>query len=350
VDVPFTMQGVSSHRNELHEIIDALEADGSTNLHGGLERGYRQVVEHYDSGRQNRVILLSDGEPTAGDTSPESIVSMSRAYNSDGIGLTTVGLGTDFNIDLMRSLAQQADGNFYFVENAAAVDEVFTEELSYFTLPVAFDLELRVTAGQDYTFARAVGSQAWQDTEEGGTLEIPSVFLAHRTSHDDVTDEGGRRGGGSALLIELMPREEDGTSPTQAEVATLELSFREPGTDRVVTETLDVSYPHAPWEVLSTGFFENGIVTKSFVMLNIYAGLESACATFHEGDPIASIVTLDRLIAAAEDYEDSANGGEGDVDIQLDIELMEDLIEVILRNGGSQPEDVEIDEDPWPAD
>lgn len=350
VNVPFAMQEIAEHREELHLIINQLQAGGSTNLYDGLESGYQQIFAHYDSGRQNRVILLSDGEPTAGETSTTAITAMSRGYNSDGIGLTTVGLGTDFNVGLMRGLAQQADGNFYFVENAAAVDEVFTEELSYFTLPVAFDLELEVLSGQDYTFARAMGAQAWQDTENGGRMEIPSVFLAHRTAHDDVTEEGGRRGGGSALLIELMPREDDGTAPSEADVASLSLRFREPGTNRIVTETLEVSYPHAPWEVLSSGFFENAIVTKSFVMLNIYVALENACASFHEGDSENSIIILERLIAAARDYEDSANGGEGDVDIQYDIALMEELIQVILNNGGQHPGEIDIDEDPWPDD
>jgi len=36
-------------------------------------------------------------------------------------------LGSDFNIELMRGLAQQADGNFYFLEDAGAIDEVFTK-------------------------------------------------------------------------------------------------------------------------------------------------------------------------------------------------------------------------------
>ncbi len=346
VETIFEMAPIRGNRNDLANIVDALQADGSTNLYDGLQRGYRQLEESYDSGRQNRLILLSDGEPTAGETDPAAILSMSRSYNSEGLGLTTVGLGSDFNVSLMRDMAQQADGNFYFVENAGAVDEVFTEELSYFTLPVAFDLTVTLNEGSDYQFARAMGSSFWEDTETGGRLEVPSVFLAHRTSDDDVTDDGGRRGGGSALLVELMPREDDGSQPGSAEVASLELSFREPGTNRIVTETLEVGYPYSPWEVLRSGFFENDIVIKSFVMLNIYVGLEQACGFFHEGDPVEGIVILDRLIAAAQDY----NEEEEDVDIDFDIELMEQLIEVIINNSGADPEDTPIDEDPWPAD
>ncbi len=351
VDVPFAMAPIRGNRNDIQDIIEDLTPQGSTNLYDGLERGYRQIVEHYDSGRQNRVILLSDGEPTAGNTSPNDIIAMSRGYNSDGAGLTTVGLGTDFNYQLIRDLSEQADGNFYFVENAGAVDEVFTQELSYFTLPVAFDLELEVNTGQDYDFGRAMGSRLWENTDEGGRLSIPSVFLAHRVSDDDVTPDGGRRGGGSALLIELMPREDSNMGATEADVASISLSFREPGSNETITEEIQINYPYSPAEIFRQGFFDNSIVTKSFVMLNIYVALERACELFHEqNDPIEAIVTLDRLIAAAQDYNEEIQ----DTDIEFDIALMEQLITVIQSNSidPEEIENIEFDEleDPWPAD
>ncbi|MEO1267694.1 MAG: VWA domain-containing protein [Myxococcota bacterium] len=350
VSTRYAMQPLRGQRNTLNDIISDLQASGGTNIYDGLEMGYQQLLSHYDSGRQNRLIFLSDGEATAGNTNEQDIINMSRAYNSDGLGLTTVGLGTQFNFTLMQQLALQADGNAYFIEDAGAVDEVFTEELSYFTVPVAFDLELVVNAGADYTFGRALGTPFWEDTDDGGKLSVPSVFLAHRTAHDDITDEGGRRGGGSALLIELMPREDDGSNIGSAHVAHVKLSFREPGTNAIITDTIEVEYPYSPWETLVTGYFENLIVEKSFVMLNIFVALQEACDMFHAGNGSEAIGLLNRLIAAARDYEDSANNGEGDTDIRFDIELMERLVEVITFHDTPPPTDDEIPDDPWPAD
>jgi Ca-activated chloride channel homolog len=255
VAVPFPMADITLNRVQARAVASGLVANGSTNLHGGLQRGYAEAASHYDSGRQNRVIMLSDGQPTAGITDSASILAMSRAHNSDGIGLTTIGLGTDFNAALMRDLALQADGNFYFLEDSAAVGEVFTEELSYFTVPVAFDLRLRLTAGAPYLFGRAYGSPFWANTLAGGELVIPSVFLAHRVSADDQTPDGGRRGGGSALLVELEPRAltDDGSGATTAQVGRAELSFREPGSDRTVTQAVTIDYPFAPWVMPESG-------------------------------------------------------------------------------------------------
>lgn len=350
--VDFPMAEIINNRTELREMVRGLSAGGGTNLYEGLQLGYREVQANYESDRQNRVILLSDGQPTAGIVDTPSIIEMSRGFNSDGVGLTSIGLGTDFNIELMRDLALQADGNFYFLEDAGAVDEVFTEELSFFTVPIAFDLKLDVQAGELYTFGRAVGSPLWEDTDNGGRLDVPSVFIAHRQSADDVTDQGGRRGGGSALLLELMPRltEDDGSGITDADVAVIDVEFREPGTNETVQDQVVVNFPQAPWITPEEGLFVSddvSIVQKSFVMLNIFVGMEGAIAAFHEdGDATTAIARMDRLIAAVEDYNEEVQ----DTDMDYDLELLNQLRSVLIANGIAEPVNPEIPENPWPAD
>lgn len=351
VSIPFSMDDVAFNRGELRQLADGLTASGGTNIHAGLEAGYQELMQHYDSGRQNRVILLSDGVATAGIRGTPDILSMSQGYNSDGLGLTTVGLGTDFNQELMQGLALQADGNFYFLENAAAVSEVFTEELSFFTVPVAFDLKLELLTGSDYQFGRAYGSPFWNDTSSGGRLEVPSLFLAHRESGDDVHQGTGRRGGGSALLVELMPGPGESTE-AESRVASVEVEFREPGTNRIVHDRVDVLFPHAHSFTPVAGHFSSpdgdpAAIQKSFVMLNIFVGLDQACRAFHEdGDVSLAIAGLDRLLAAVEDY----NAEVGDTDISLDIELVEQLRAVLRANGAPEPAEQDPQPDPWPAD
>ena len=349
--VAHPMDGVQGARAQLRVVVEGLTAGGGTNLYDGLQAGYQEALAHYDSGHQNRVILLSDGVVTQGITDQQQILDMSRGFNSEGVGLTTVGLGVDFDYALMSNLARQGDGNFYFVENAAAVDEVFAAELAYFTVPVAYDVEIELTEGSEYTFGRAYGSSFWEDTENGGSLSLPSVFLAHRLAHDDVGEGGTRRGGGSALLIEMMPRDGAEAEEGQSRVAEVTLRFREPGTNRDLGEEHHVLFPGDPGVLPARGHFDNEIVEKSFVMLNIYVGIERACALYWEGDVDTALLVIRRLIDAVADYADSANGGEGDVDMEFDIELLDQLAAVILMNSAAEePEEDEFSEDPWPAD
>jgi Ca-activated chloride channel family protein len=359
--VVMPMSNVGENRVALRRAVEALVAEGATNLSDGLTLGYQEVLDGYDSGRQNRVILLSDGMPTAGITDTEAILDDSRAYNSDGVGLTTIGLGADFNIDLMRGLAQQADGNFYFLEDTGAIDEVFQEELSYFVVPIAFDLELSLSAGPDYEFGRALGAPLWQDTARGGSLSVPSVFVAHRQSDDDMMFDGGRRGGGSSLLVELMPRPEP-TAGDSATIATIDLTFREPGNDVLQHDRVEVVYPHKASELEPRGYFATSVdtdteqtveetdptaVQKSFVMLNIYVGMESAITAFHTRSADGSTIRdLDNLIDAVEDYNDEV----GDADIDADIDMLQMLRANLIAAGVASPRERTRSEDPWPAD
>jgi Ca-activated chloride channel family protein len=365
-DVIVPMGRVGDNRVALGRAVAALRADGGTNLHGGLVAGYREVQAGYDSARQNRVILLSDGNPTAGVIATDSILSDSRAYNSDGIGLTTVGLGADFNIALMRGLAQQADGNFYFLEDTGAIDEVFAEELSYFVVPIAFDLKLTLTGGPDYRFGRALGAPLWQNSENGGGLEVPSVFVAHRESADDVTDSGGRRGGGSSLLVEMMPGGQTG-SGDRATIATIDLTFREPGNDALQHDRVELVYPYAADELLASGYFttnaartlestDSAVVTsdetdlsaihKSFVMLNIFVGMENAVLAFHTRSADARTITeLDNLIEAVQDYNDEIE----DADIDADLELLAMLRQNLITAGIVAEQERRRLANPWPV-
>ena len=353
-EVVFEMASVMQNRTELREIVRELQARGGTNLNEGLSVGYQQVLANYDSGRQNRVILLSDGEPTVGVTSTSSILDTSSAFNSDGVGLTTIGMGSSFNVDLMRGLAEQGDGNFYFVENSGAVREVFSDEISYFTVPVAFDLTAEVRMGDMYELVEAHGSSMWEDTPEGGRLEQPSVFLAHRVSHADVTESGGRRGGGSALILELQPNTDHQDPNTMsAQIAEISVQFREPGTNRIVTDTVTIDYPNAPWILPSNGYFQGndvGMVHKSFVMFGMYQAVAQACTAFHAGRGSEALGMLHRAVAVAADFNDTANGGAGDRDVELDIELLNNLIQVMQRNGAREPVAFQLPSDPWPAD
>jgi Ca-activated chloride channel family protein len=342
------MSPVRDQRIEFREAVRGLGADGGTNLTSGLDAGYRQVLSHFQSDHQNRVILLSDGNPTVGIIDSSSIVELSRGFNSEGIGLTTVGLGSDFNVNLMRDLALQADGNFYFLEDAGAVNEVFEEELSYFTVPVAFDLKVELARGSDYSFGRALGTPFWTDTNSGGVLEVPSVFLAHRESDEDVTEEDGRRGGGSALLVELMPLA-GSEADEGASIATIDVSFREPGSDERIEDQITVDYPHAPGVLKKEGYFAGddiATVQKSFVMLNIYVGMEMVVHDFWEDRATATTTQgLDNLIAAVEDYNDEI----GDVDIELDLALLRQLRQNLVQDEAPAERAPPL-ADPWPAD
>ncbi|MEP6654476.1 MAG: VWA domain-containing protein [Myxococcales bacterium] len=259
---------------QLQATVDAIQPGGSTNIFGGLEAGYQAAASVGDETLQRRVIFLTDGLPTAGIIESARIKAMSAGYNERYIGLTTIGLGSDVDAALLRALSEQGGGNFYFAEKPEAVKEVFTQELSFFVAPIAYDLQLTIDELPAYTIKQVYGTNLWTPGAAGGQLRIPSVFLVSRTStKPDAT--GGRRGGGSAIIAELGATAARPTAG-RCDVATLHLQYRLPGSATVERQEATIAYQVD--EVAAEGFYSSRDVEKNTLILGLYVALRDATA------------------------------------------------------------------------
>lgn len=267
VNAPF---GATLDRAALKAQVAKLQPRGGTNIHDGLRAGLDMLGDAPPSDRQNRVIFLSDGLATAGNTSTSAIIEMATSRITRGIGLTTIGVGNDFDAPLMRGLAERGAGNFYYVEDAAAADEVFTDELDYFMSPLALELSLEATAAAGWELRRAAGSSLWKSTARTGSMQIPAAFLASRTSQTPDPN-GGRRGGGSMIFVELVST---GASPGR--IADVKLSYRLPGSTERITDTMTLDYTFDPDETPSDPHLSYAAMAERYAMYNMYLGFRAA--------------------------------------------------------------------------
>ena len=269
IDQPFQ---ATLDRAQLHQKVDALQPRGGTNIHDGLKAGFAMLGESPPSEKQNRIIFLSDGLATVGNTSQTAIIQMATQHIARGIGLTTVGVGNDFDVLLMRGLAERGAGNFYYIEDAAAATEVFTEELKYFLSPLALDIEISArTDASRWEMRSVVGSTLWSAGPAVGTMNVPAVFLASRTTQDPNPTTGGRRGGGSMIFIQLLPH----TNVT-GKVADLTLSYRAPDSAERITQTLTLDYGRDPQEALDEPYLSYPEMGERYAMYNMVLGFRLA--------------------------------------------------------------------------
>lgn len=112
----------------MRRAIRDLRAGGRTALYAGVETGINEVLTYLDPYAVNRVILLSDGLANVGPTSPGRIAALGRDAASEGISITTIGLGLGYNEDLMTRLALNSDGNHAFVEHPDDLVGIFNKE------------------------------------------------------------------------------------------------------------------------------------------------------------------------------------------------------------------------------
>jgi Ca-activated chloride channel family protein len=123
--------------------INGIHPRGSTALHGGWQEGARQVQAHRQSEGVNRVLLLSDGLANVGEARPDVIATEVHTFAAAGVSTSTLGVGDDYNENLMEAVARSGDGNYYYVESPAQLPNIFRAELH----------GLSATAGVDVTFA-----------------------------------------------------------------------------------------------------------------------------------------------------------------------------------------------------
>ena len=109
--------------------IREIRSGNTTALFGGVSQGAAELRKRLADRSVNRVILLSDGLANVGPSSPEDLARLGAALAKEGIAVTTVGVGMDYNEDLMTRLSQAGDGNTYFVESSDDLPRIFSAEL-----------------------------------------------------------------------------------------------------------------------------------------------------------------------------------------------------------------------------
>lgn len=113
--------------------IQALRATGGTDMVAGLDVGGRQARKLAAGDRTNRLLLLSDGQPNTEQGLKEQVQALAR----QGILTTTLGIGRDYNEDLMSRLADAGLGNYYFIERPELTASIFEKELKTLAAVVA---------------------------------------------------------------------------------------------------------------------------------------------------------------------------------------------------------------------
>ena len=126
VIVPSTL---ASNKEVILNRIKQIRPGGSTALHDGWLEGGKQVSQYLNTEQLNRVILLSDGLANVGETNPDVIGSNVHGLSKRGVSTTTMGIGDDYNEDLMESIALAGDGNYYYIQDPAQLEGIFAKEL-----------------------------------------------------------------------------------------------------------------------------------------------------------------------------------------------------------------------------
>lgn len=167
-----------ANRSRLIAGINQITAGGGTNLGAGLRQGIDLMTGHHASGYSGRIILISDGLANEGITDPIQLGNMASTAAERTFSISTVGVGTEFNEQLMTSIAEYGTGNYYFMENPSAFAAIFQKEFQDTKHVAATGVKVIVPQSSDI---RLINASGYPITEKNGqAVFYPGDMLSGR--------------------------------------------------------------------------------------------------------------------------------------------------------------------------
>jgi Ca-activated chloride channel family protein len=93
---------------------------------------------------ENRIIFLTDAMPNRGELREEGLFGMVKDASKKGIYTTFIGIGVDFNNDLVESVSKTKGANYFAVHSDEEFLKRMDEEFDYMVTPLVFDLKLQL--------------------------------------------------------------------------------------------------------------------------------------------------------------------------------------------------------------
>lgn len=140
--------------------IAQVQPGGRTALFAGVSKAAAELRKFIDRERVNRIILLSDGLANIGPSAPSELGSLGASLKKENISVTAMGLGLDYNEDLMVDLASSSGGNHVFIEDATQIAGFFAKEFNTVLSVVAQEVAVTIDVAAGVRPVRVFGNQA----------------------------------------------------------------------------------------------------------------------------------------------------------------------------------------------
>ena len=168
--------GGARHREDMKSLIDRIRPGGGTAIHAGVTLGAQQVRRNLAREFVNRVILLSDGIANVGPSRTSDLADLGRELRRDGLAVTTIGLGDDYNEDLMTALAEASNANYYYVRDAEKLPGIFAEELGGARSLVARSVTIRIRVPEGVRLKEIIGQPQIECRDRTADITLPEYF------------------------------------------------------------------------------------------------------------------------------------------------------------------------------
>lgn len=196
-------------KDELKRKIDRIRDGGGTAISGGMAQGLTELEKALSPDRISRMLLLTDGQ-TFGDE--KQCKKLGAKAGDRGIVVNALGLGDDWNEDLLDEIAEASGGRADFIDSPDKIVDFFEQAVQSMQGTVIQNAQMVLRLANGVT-----PRQVWQ------VLPMISNLGYRPLSDRDVQVALGEmeKGQPRSLLVELLigPRSEGRYRIAQAEIS-----------------------------------------------------------------------------------------------------------------------------------
>lgn len=131
--------------------LPSLNLGERTDLARGIEQGLAELRRSRDAQRAERLLLLTDGFTQR----PEECLRLAAVAAAEGIVISTIGLGGEFQDDLLTEIADRSAGRAVFLRKPEAIPHAIGAELQSARAVAASSIVLRLTLEHGTSLRRA---------------------------------------------------------------------------------------------------------------------------------------------------------------------------------------------------
>lgn len=122
-------------------VVSTIQPGGGTEMLSGLLAGLKEIKRHWSKTSVNHLILLTDGR-TYGDE--KGCLEHAQWAGANQINLSTIGIGHDWNEDLLDQMATTSDGVSVYIDSPEKVKSIFSQTLRSLESVVARQLKMKI--------------------------------------------------------------------------------------------------------------------------------------------------------------------------------------------------------------
>ena len=268
---PQPVDGSSIDR--MHRTIDGIRAGGGTNIEAGMRRAKQALVGTKTRESVNRIVLLSDGKPTVGRTGTGALSRLAEGASDTGVSVTTMGVGVDYNEQLLTRMANVGGGNYYFIDAPDKVVSIFQKELGGLAETVAKSASLVIDLGDRVELEDVYGYPS--DTSGGRVRVALSEFFAEQNK---------------SVLLELRGRID---APRPQSVLDIELSYQDLIADRPAHHSASLTAAASDDPAQIDGSIDRSVVSR-VQQVEVATRIDDAMEAFKRGDKQEATEVLER--------------------------------------------------------